>query len=100
MAEKRNVKEPFPGAYWLGLIITVALLILMVYLGTTLGPGPSGFIVAFALGLTVSRRYAPWFLAAGIFSAILGFLGHDPQPAWGGVGLTLASFVAWRWIRI
>lgn len=91
MAEAKRRKEPFPGAYWLALLITLALMLLGIALGAALPPGVAGFLVAFLLGLTVNPRYTPFFLVAGVFSAVMGFLGREPQVAWGGVGLVLAE---------
>ena len=31
--------------------------------------------------------------------AVLGFLGNEPQAAWGGVGLLISSLVVWRFVR-
>ncbi len=97
MAETKRRKEPFPGAYWLALFITLGLMLLGIAIGASLPPGVAGFGVAFLLGLTVNPRYAPFFLVAGVFSALMGFLGREPQVAWGGVGLVLAQFIVlWR----
>lgn len=102
MAEKAKAKtnkEPFPGAYFVGLIITLALLIVIVVVGAGLPPAVSGFFVALLLGLTVSPKYAFGFLSAGVFAAVLGFAGSEPQVAWGGLGLILASLIVRRYIK-
>ena len=88
-AKEKQSKEPFPGAYFIGLLITLALLIVVVAVGAGLPPAISGFLVALLLGLTVNPRYAPGFLGAGVFATLLGFAGHEPQVAWGGLGLVL-----------
>lgn len=90
-------REPFPGAYWVGLLITLGLLLLVVLIGSTLDPGLAGLLVALALGVTVNPIYARWFLLAGLACAVLGFLGSDPQVAWGGVGLIASQLVVMRW---
>ncbi len=94
MAEKSKAKpskEPFPGAYFVGLFITLALLVGVVAVGAGLEPALSGFLVAALLGLTVNPRYALGFLCAGVLAAALGFAGNEPQVAWGGVGLGWGS---------
>ncbi|AEB12231.1 hypothetical protein [Marinithermus hydrothermalis] len=93
-------REPFPGAYTAGLLITVSLLVLLVVVGSALPPAAAGFLIASLLGLTVNPKYAPLFLIAGVVSSALGFAGQEPLVAWGGVGLALASGVVWRWVRI
>lgn len=98
-AKEKPSKEPFPGAYFIGLVITLALLIAVVAVGAGLPPALSGFLVALLLGLTVNPRYALGFLSAGVFSALLGFAGSEPQVAWGGVGLIIASLLVWRFIK-
>jgi len=97
-ARKRR-KEPFPGAYYLAGAITLALMLLFLVLGANLPPGVAGFLVAFVLGLTVSPRYAPFFLLAGVFSAAMGFLGREPQVAWGGLALALSSLLVIRFVK-
>ncbi|WP_022798477.1 hypothetical protein [Thermus islandicus] len=97
-ARKRR-KEPFPGAYYLAGAITIALMLLFLALGANLPPGVAGFLVAFVLGLTVNPRYAPFFLLAGVFSAAMGFLGREPQVAWGGVALALSSLLVVRFVK-
>ncbi len=97
MERSRPKKEPFPGAYYLGLLITLGLMLLFMALGASLPPGWAGFLVALVLGLTVNPRYAKAFLLAGLFSALMGFLGREPQVAWGGVGLVLAQALLLRW---
>ncbi|ADH63251.1 conserved hypothetical protein [Allomeiothermus silvanus DSM 9946] len=92
-------KEPFAGAYFVGLAITLAILIGVVAVGAGMPPAVSGFVVAFGLGLTVSPKYARWFLIAGIFSALMGFLGSEEQVAWGGIGLVLSQLIVWRFIK-
>lgn len=100
MADEKKVnKEPFAGAYFVGLVITIALLIVVVAVGAGLPAAISGFLVALLLGLTVNPKYALGFLGAGIFAAVLGFLGNEPQAAWGGVGLLISSLVVWRFVR-
>jgi hypothetical protein len=102
MAEKAKAKpskEPFPGAYFIGLMITLALLTVIVVVGAGLPPAVSGFSVALLLGLTVNPRYAMGFFSAGVFAALLGFAGSEPQVAWGGLGLILASLIVWRYIK-
>ncbi len=92
-------REPFPGAYWVGLLITLGLLLSVVLVGSTLSPALAGLLVALALGLTVNPVYARWFLLAGLACAVLGFLGADPQVAWGGLGLIASQLVVLRWIK-
>jgi len=92
-------KEPFPGAYYAGLFITIAVLMLLVIVTSALPPGPAGALFAFALGLTVSPKYVPWFAALGVFSAIMGFAGRDPMVAWGGLGLLAAQAIVYYWNR-
>ncbi|WP_243027744.1 hypothetical protein [Thermus albus] len=96
---RRKPKEPFPGAYYLAGAITIALMLLFLALGATLPPGIAGFIVAFVLGLTVNPKYVPFFLIAGMFSAAMGFLGHEPQVAWGGVALVLSQLLVKRFVH-
>ena len=96
-AKKR--KEPFLGAYYLAGAITIGLMLLFLVLGASLPPGVAGFLVAFVLGLTVSPKYVPFFLLAAIFSALMGFLGQEPQVAWGGVGLLLSQLVVARFVK-
>lgn len=96
--EKPN-KEPFGGAYFVGLLITIALLVLIVAFGAGLPPAISGFGVTLLLGLTVNPKYALGFLLAGVAAAVLGFLGSEPQVAWGGVGLVVSSLIVWRFIK-
>ncbi|MFN3368526.1 MAG: hypothetical protein ACK4G4_00145 [Thermus sp.] len=92
----KKPKEPFPGAYYLAGAITIALMLFFMVLGATLPPGIAGFLVAFVLGLTVNPKYVPFFLAAGVFSAAMGFLGQEPQVAWGGVALALSQVLVKR----
>jgi len=92
----KKPKEPFPGAYYLAGAITLALMLLFMVLGATLPPGIAGFLVAFVLGFTVNPRYVPFFLLAGVFSAVMGFLGQEPQVAWGGVALALSQVLVKR----
>ncbi|GAA5338156.1 hypothetical protein [Thermus antranikianii] len=92
----KRPKEPFPGAYYLAGAITIALMLFFMVLGATLPPGIAGFLVAFVLGLTVNPRYVPFFLLAGVFSAVMGFLGQEPQVAWGGVALALSQVLVKR----
>ena len=99
MEKEKSIKEPFPGAYVVGLVITLGLLVGMVVVGAGLPPAISGFIVALLLGLTVNPRYALGFLIASIVSIALGFAGNEPQVAWGGVGLLVASLVVWRFVK-
>jgi hypothetical protein len=96
-AKKR--KEPFPGAYYLAGAITIGLMLLFLVLGASLPPGVAGFLVAFVLGLTASPKYVPLLLFAAIFSALMGFLGREPQVAWGGVGLLLSQLVVARFVK-
>ncbi len=91
--EQKRLREPFPGAYFAGLTITLLLLYLVLAVGSSLPPGMAGFGVAFLLGLTVNPRYAPYFLAIGLLSIPLGFAADEPQVAWGGVGLTLSELL-------
>jgi hypothetical protein len=98
-SKERVNKEPFPGAYLVGLVITLGLLIGVVLVGSSLPPAASGFGVALGLGLTVNPKYASWFLAAGVFCALMGFAGNEPQIAWGGVGLILSQLVVKRFIK-
>ncbi len=97
--ETKRVKEPFPGAYFLGLAITLLLLYLVLAVGSSLPPGLAGFGVAFLLGLTVNPKYAPYFLAVGLVSVPLGFAADEAQVAWGGVGLSLAELLLLLWAR-
>ncbi|GAA6744052.1 hypothetical protein [Thermus antranikianii] len=92
----KKPKEPFPGAYYLAGAITIALMLFFMVLGATLPPGIAGFLVAFVLGLTVNPRYVPFFLLAGVFSAVMGFLGQEPQVAWGGAALALSQVLVKR----
>jgi len=89
--EAKRTREPFPGAYFLGLFITLLVMYLVLAVGSSLPPGVAGFFVAFMLGLTVNPKYAPLFLLIGAVSVPLGFLAEEPQVAWGGVGLVLAE---------
>lgn len=98
-SKEKAIKEPFPGAYVVGLVITLGLLIGMVVIGAGLPPAISGFVVALLLGLTVNPKYALGFLIAAIVSIVLGFAGNEPQVAWGGIGLLLASLVVWRFVK-
>ena len=41
----------------------------------------------------------PFFLLAGVFSAVMGFLGREPQVAWGGVALVLSQLVVRRFVK-
>lgn len=97
--ETKRIKEPFPGAYFLGLAITLLLLYLVLAVGSSLPPGLAGFGVAFFLGLTVNPRYIPFFLVVGLLSIPLGFAADEPQVAWGGVGLSLAELLLFLWTR-
>ena len=99
MEKEKSIKEPFPGAYVVGLIITLGLLVGMVVVGAGLPPAISGFVVALLLGLTVNPKYALGFLIASTLSIVLGFAGNEPQVAWGGIGLLLASLVVWRFVK-
>ncbi|WP_457638128.1 hypothetical protein [Oceanithermus sp.] len=92
-------KEPFPGAYYLGLIITVSVLMLLVVITSALPPGAAGATFAFFLGLTVSPRYVPWFALLGVFAAFMGFAGREPMVAWGGIGLVVSQAVVYYWNR-
>ncbi|WP_038057804.1 hypothetical protein [Thermus amyloliquefaciens] len=100
MSEAKNTprkpKEPFPGAYYLAGAITLTLMLFFLILGATLPAGVAGFLVAFVLGLTVNPKYVPFFLVAGVFSAAMGFLGQEPQVAWGGVALALSQVLVKR----
>jgi len=96
--EKPN-KEPFAGAYFVGLVVTIGLLVAVVAVGAGLPPAISGFSVAFLLGITVNPKYAIGFLCAGVLAALLGFSGTEPQVAWGGIGLILSSLVVWRFVK-
>ncbi|MCS7058418.1 MAG: hypothetical protein NZ849_11250 [Meiothermus sp.] len=98
-SKEKPSKEPFPGAYFVGLVITLGLLVLVVAVGAGLSPAFSGFLVALTLGLTVNPKYALGFLSAGVFAALMGFAGNEPQVAWGGLGLILASLVVWRFVK-
>jgi len=96
---EKNSKEPFPGAYFVGLAITLGLLILVVAAGAGMPPAISGFLVALLLGLTVNPKYALGFLSAGVLAALMGFAGQEPQVAWGGLGLILSSLIVRRFIK-
>ncbi|MCS7068623.1 MAG: hypothetical protein N2Z75_03865 [Meiothermus sp.] len=98
-AKEKPNKEPFSGAYFIGLVITLGLLVVVVAVGAGLPPALSGFLVALLLGVTVNPKYALGFLSAGVFSALLGFAGSEPQVAWGGLGLIISSLVVWRFIK-
>lgn len=98
-ATEKPSKEPFPGAYFLGLVITLGLLIVVVAVGAGMPPATSGFLVALILGLTVNPKYALGFLSAGVLATLLGFAGQEPQVAWGGLGLVLSSLVVRRFIK-
>jgi hypothetical protein len=98
-AKEKPSKEPFPGAYFVGLAITLGLLIVVVAVGAGMPPALSGFLVALLLGLTVNPKYALGFLSAGVLAALLGFAGNEPQVAWGGLGLILASLVVRRFVK-
>jgi len=93
------VREPFPGAYVLGLVITLFAMYVVLAVGSSLPPGVAGFFVAFLLGLTVNPKYIPYFLAIGLVSIPLGFAAQEEQVAWGGVGLTLAELLLLYWHR-
>ncbi|HGY09396.1 MAG TPA: hypothetical protein ENK37_04990 [Oceanithermus profundus] len=97
--DKSAKREPFPGAYYVGLIITLALLLLMIVIASALPPGPAGAFFAFVLGLTVNPKYAPAFATAGLIAAVLGFAGREPMVAWGGVALVLAQALVYLWHR-
>ena len=62
-------------------------------------PALSGFLVALLLGLTVNPKYALGFLSAGVLAALMGFAGSEPQVAWGGLGLILASLLVRRFVK-
>ncbi len=96
---KQELKEPFFGAYYVGLLITVALLIGIIAFAAGLNPGVAGFGVAFLLGLTLNPKYALPFLIAGVAASILGFAGKDLQVSWGGLGIALASIIVWRFVK-
>jgi len=98
-AKEKPSKEPFPGAYFVGLAITLGLLIVVVAVGAGMPPALSGFLVALLLGLTVNPKYALGFLSVGVLAALLGFAGNEPQVAWGGLGLILASLVVRRFVK-
>lgn len=98
-AKEKPNKEPFPGAYFVGLMITLALLIVLVAFGAGLPAAISGFLVSVLLGLTVNPKYALGFLVAGVLATVLGFAGSEPQVAWGGIGLILSSLVVWCFIK-
>ncbi len=89
--EAKRSREPFPGAYYVGLAITLVVLYFTVALASGMPPGLGGFFVALFLGLTVNPRYAVIFLVIGLVSVILGALGQESEVAWGGVGLALAQ---------
>lgn len=98
-ATDKPSKEPFAGAYFVGLFITLGLLIVVVAVGAGMPPALSGFLVALLLGLTVNPKYALGFLSAGVLATLLGFAGQEPQVAWGGLGLILSSLMVWRLIK-
>ncbi len=97
--ESKRVREPFPGAYFLGLAITLFAMYVVLAIGSSLPPGVAGFLVAFLLGLTVNPKYAPYFLLIGLISIPLGFAAQEEQVGWGGVGLTLAELLLLYWHR-
>lgn len=98
-ATEKHSKEPFPGAYFVGLAVTLGLLIVVVAVGAGMPPATSGFLVALLLGLTVNPKYALGFLSAGVLATLLGFAGQEPQVAWGGLGLVLSSLMVRRFIK-
>jgi len=91
--ERSASKEPFPGAYYAGLFITLAVLLFMIVVASALPPGPAGAFFTFLLGLTVSPKYAPYFAVAGALAAVMGFAGREPMVAWGGVALVVAELI-------
>ena len=97
--ESKRVREPFPGANALGLILTLIAMYIVLAVGASLPPGAAGFLVAFLLGLTVNPKYAPYFLVVGLVSIPLGFAAQEEQVGWGGVGLTLAELLLLYWHR-
>jgi len=90
-------KEPFPGAYYAGLFITISILLLLVVITSAMPPGPAGATFAFFLGLTVNPKYVPWFSLLGVFAAVMGFAGHEPMVAWGGLGLLASQALVYYW---
>ncbi len=95
--EARTNKEPFAGAYYAAAFITIALLLLLIVITSAMPPGVAGFIFASVLGLVVNPKYAPWFFATGVLSSIMGFIGHEPTVAWGGIGLALSQIAVYYW---
>ncbi len=91
--------EPFSGAYFLGLVITIAVGLALVTFGSIAPPLIGGLVVAFLLGLTVTPQYARWFLVAGLFSAVMGFMAGETLVAWGGVGIVISSLVVWLRVK-
>jgi len=90
-------KEPFPGAYYAGLFITIAILLFLIIITSSMPPGPAGATFTFVLGLTVSPKYVPWFSLIGAFAAVMGFAGHEPMVAWGGLGLLASQALVYYW---
>ena len=84
-------KEPFPGAYFLGLALTILALYLVLLVTSALPPFWAGAVGAFLLGLTANPRYAVIFLIIGLASILLGYLAKEPMVAGGGLGLSLAE---------
>ena len=97
--EASTRKEPFPGAYYVGLAVTLALLLLMIVVASALPPGPAGAFFAFVLGLTTNPKYAPWFALVGAVGAVLGFAAGEPMVAWGGVALIVSQAIVYSWSR-
>lgn len=91
---------PFPGANFVGFIITLLVFLVVVAIAAGMPPGAAGFLVAFLLGLTVRRKWAVFFMVAGAISALLGFPAREAMVAWGGIGLVLAEAAVLAWIRI
>jgi len=90
-------KEPFPGAYYAGLFITISVLLMLVIFTSAMPPGLAGATFAFFLGLTVNPKYIIWYSLLGIFAAIMGFAGHEPIVAWGGLGLLASQALVYYW---
>lgn len=95
--EASTRKEPFPGAYYVGLLITLTVLLVMIVIASALPPGPAGAFFAFLLGITVNPKYAPWFALVGLLGAVLGFAADEPMVAWGGTALVVSQAIVYYW---
>jgi len=92
-------KEPFPGAYFLGLVLTLFALYLVLLLASALPPFWAGAVGAFLLGLTANPRYAAIFLVIALVSVGLGYLAEEPMVTGGGLGLSVAELLLLAFVR-